>query len=378
MLSSIETFRVLCHCLSLQEEPASLALLRDKMTSGDMSWERLIRQADREMVTPTLWSALNKKRLLDAVPDETRELLRRRHQVNTVKNGQLKQQANEVAACLNAIDIVPIVLKGGVCFYESDAVVMGDRIMADLDFVVPEVDMDRCIEALRAAGYEPRGMAGEWTYHYLPMYRKGTLAEIEVHVFIGEQRHVLTPAEAWLEAVRLPTDKIKIKALSPTHRVLHNIFHSEVQDLGYRLGFTALRQLHDLEKISLFHGKSVDWTWISNRMAEHGLEKELCARLYLAERLVSMPMPSGVQVTWLARLHYHRCLAKIGSRLLMKATMIWEAGISRFKPHHIDLIYNCGTKFVSVTIYRMRHAAYLISKYCGRIWSTVMAGRRLH
>lgn len=104
---------------------------------------------------------------------------------------------------------------------------------------------------------------------------------------------------------------LRFRILSPDHQVVHNVLHSELQDRGSAVGFIWLRQLLDLVAICRHYDEGVDWCGVRNRFARHGLERILVARLYMANRLLDLPMPAGIRPTLAARLHYQRCLSQL-------------------------------------------------------------------
>jgi len=371
----LSNHRFLWRCLSPAQTPATVAALRGDMAAGGIAWDEVLRIADREMLSALLCSALAAKGLLDAVPEGIRGPLQRRLTINGVRNERIKQQASEIVAALNRTGIEPIILKGGLHLFESTPADLGTRMMRDLDFVVPKDELDQAVECLSAIGYRPDVEGEKWTYHYRPLARVGEFAPIDVHRYVGEQKDILPHGEAWREAVPVPAGDLRLRALCPTHRVFHNIFHSQVQDRGHELGIIYLRQLHALAAMCTDHASAIEWDALRRRMDGQGLGPQVRARMYQAARLFGVPLPRALSPTLGARFHHRRCLVQLRRRWLMRLVLVWAGPTRPFKRRSMDLIYGCGTNPIKVNAYRVRHAWYLLRKYRGQIRSKIMEKR---
>lgn len=371
MTGILSSHRFLWRCLSPVRTPAAVAVLRGDMAAGGLAWDEVLRIADREMLSALLCSALAAKGLLDAVPEGIRGPLQRRLTINGVRNERIKRQASEIIAALNRTGIEPIILKGGLHLFESTPADLGTRMMRDLDFVVPKDELDQAVECLSAIGYRPDLEGEKWTYHYRPLARVGEFAPIDVHRYVGEQKDILPHGEAWREAVPVPAGDLRLRALCPTHRVFHNIFHSQVQDRGHELGIIYPRQLYALADLCTSHESAIDWDSLLRRMDGQRLGPHLRARMYQAARLFDVPLPRALSPTLGARFHHRRCLVQLRRRWLMRLVHEWAAATQPFKRHAMDLIYGCGTNPIKVNAYRVRHAWYLLRKYRGRIRSKI-------
>lgn len=378
MNRNVRAFLVLARVLRVDADEGDDARLRRELQSGELDWSCLLRLADREYATTTLAAALSRRRLLECLPEPVRGALQRRHLMGAAVNQRIRRQTEEAAAILNAEGCTPVVLKGGLHLFEAPAEEIGARVLRDLDLMVPADRLDACIAALRRAGYVPEGEHEGWTYHYRPLHHPDHLVPIELHVQPGEQRRFMSPEEAWREAVPLPAGTLSMLALGPTHRVAHNVFHSEVQDAGYALGEVWLRQLHDLALICRRFEDAIDWQALVARMRQHGLEPAFRARMHLASELLGAPLAGLATGSWRCRLHLRRCLAQQRWPALADR-MRWMAGVlGPVRAHHIDLIYGSGTHGLRLHAQRARHAGRLLRKHRGALRARVAArGRNL-
>ena len=251
-------------------------------------------------------------------------------------------------------------------------------MMRDLDIVVPGDRFEDCVAAMRALGYDTAPGDWRWTYHYPELYRKGAPASVDLHRHIGEQRSILGAEEAFSAARPVEIDGVRARLLSPTHQILHNIVHSEIQDRGHELGIVWLRQLLVLAGMIERGGECIDWADIARRMDEAGLSRVLAARIHLAGSLLGAPLPDGITFDRRARRHADRCMRRYRWEWLVSLQQGWAGMTEPFKRHHLDFIYACGTGSWRVNLTRIRHAWRLFWRYRGRLIGRVSRRSRAY
>lgn len=360
--SPVSSYLHLCRCLDPGSPEPALA--------GPVDWREVLRFADLEMVTPVLRRALVNKQALERISERAAGYLERTYRINAVKNERLRDQALEAIAGLNDRGIVPLVFKGALNLLEADADPAA-RFMYDLDLMIPEADVDQGLEALRAIGYRAdpsKRDRSDWTYCYWPLFRPGSLAPLELHTRPGEQRDFLAPDEVWREAVEVPLEAGRVRTLSPSHRVAHNVFHSQISDRGHSLALVWLKQLVDLADLCRRHASRIDWPAVIERMERHHLGGVLEARLHAAHRLLGLALPPGIEPGRKSERHLARCLRRIRWGRLREATLAWQHATEAFNRHHIDLMYDCHGDPVRIQLGRARHALRLLDRHRGDAW----------
>lgn len=342
-----------------------------------------MRIANHHFVTPALWCALERKAAAACIPGDAREFLQLAHRQNLERNRKLRQQAFDVTALLNARGVEPIVLKGGAHIVETPGEnagdvpgdVPGDRMMIDLDFLVPARRFDDSVDALKSAGFAPVGELEGWTYQYPPLVRAGDVAAVEIHRDVGEQKAMIANDAAFAEAVRLAAGGLALWALSPTHRVVHNVFHSRIQDRNHELGVISLKHLTDFATLWQRHDRQIDWDKAARTLKAHGLETMWETHLFLARRLLDIPAPQTARHTRRVRWHYQRCLLQMRWDWLMSLVNAWAAVTHPFQKCHIDYIYGCGDNPLSRAYYRAVHGSRLLRKYKLAIFREIKTAR---
>jgi hypothetical protein len=360
MTDQLQSYRQLIEILNSTQSPSS------DIRWQDVDWDRLIQVADQEGLGPRLYQSLSESGLIKQLPEGSRAAFKRRFLLNTMLNEKIKLQAIEIVAVLNELDIEPIIIKGGLHLFESEPGALGTRVMGDLDIIISAPQMDLAVERLGKIGFEPDEAEEDWTYHYRPLIRKGSVP-IDVHQHVGEQKSILSYDEAARAASVVLADNLKLRSLCPTHRIFHNIFHSQIQDRAHELGALGLKQLLDLSNIVMQHGDAIDWHELSVRMKKGRLIKVWNARMFQMAVLLDLPMPPGMTPTMRAKFHNWRCFLQLRQPWLIDVAKTWAGATHPFKRHAMDLIYGCGSNPVIVAAYRVRYAGHMLWKYRGQL-----------
>jgi hypothetical protein len=284
--------------------------------AGDVSkvrrarWPDVERLADEHLVSPALWAAVSSRQCVDQLPVSVADRLQREYRRNLGRNLALRAQAREAIEALNQSGVEPILLKGVLYLLDGTLTDVGVRVMADIDLVVAREDFDTSVKTLEYIGYQPEPGKPHLHPHELPMVRPDRAGSIELHRDLGSQPvpSVLPTIEVWEDSKPLAVDGLRARAPSPTHRVLHNVLHAQMQDLNFFAGGLPLRQLHTLVLLDQTLGFEIDWYGVRERMRYHGLGTAFDSYVFLAHRLLGMPLPPGEAPTKRAVAHYLRCL----------------------------------------------------------------------
>ncbi len=372
MNKAVENFLLLCRCLRPRLGKDEIADLRRALGEDGGRWSEIIQLANAHYLTPALWSALEDKGLVDCLPEDARDFLRDAHRLSGVRNTRVREQASELVGVLNDAGITPVMLKGGVYLFEGDRRAFTTRMMVDLDLLVPERQLERSVSVARDLGYEILTEAKHRTHQYHPLGRPGDPASVEFHRDVGKQRTLLPVNKAFRQAVPLNADGLRLLALSPTHRVLHNIFHAEIQDRAFILGRFPLRALHDLLLITGTHGEEIEWPEIRAAMARERLDNVLDSYLSLANRFLGLPLPPGFEPPLRAGIHHHWRLAQVRWKPLESMIDFLGTMTHPFGRARIEYIYGQTSNPVVLQLNRVRHGLVLIGMYRFRVFAKLV------
>ncbi len=373
----MNAFLLLCRCLSTGDGQASSIDLQGYLAQTD-TVRRLIATADQEMLAPALWLALQRKNLTDSLPDAVRGALQRRYQMNAILNERIRAEADHVAEICRGVGVTPVALKGGAFLYEAGQDTIGARAMRDLDVLIPEASLQDVADAMMKDGYRIKdGEDEDWNYAFPALERSGGIVAVELHRYVGQQRNLLRPEAVWPDVRPLDGSGGTVQSLSPTHRVWHNVFHSQIQDRGHLFAFVWLRQLLDLAEICGRHTDDIDWEVLEGLFASAGLGHILPARLYQAQKLLGLAWPLAVRPGLRAKTHHRRSIFIVRSRWALWLSRLAAGITAPLKKYHLDLLYNCGTdSFWRLLRWRIKHTFRVIQSYRGSVLRRVWERRK--
>ncbi len=290
---------------------ALIAGLRGREVSAT-DWRPVIALANRTLLTPALFAALAQSGEINRLPDDVREYLRFIHDRNWERNARLRMQLAEAAAALNRRGIVPLLLKGAVPLFLSQANKIPARMTSDLDLGVEAADEASALECLGELGYLPladgRGMA-----------RPQDVGVLELRRTRESGSHPPTLVER---------DRLRVNIPSPQSRALHWIVHDLLKEGDYWRGRIDLRHLHDLAQMA--ESDDVDWTSLRTAMHDARSRNALDAQLLALHDLFGVRIPLEHTRRQMVRFqHWRRIFTArhplIGAPVRLAGNLAWGA-----------------------------------------------------
>jgi hypothetical protein len=144
-----------------------------------------------------------------------------------------------------------------------------------------------------------------------------------------------------------------------------------VQDRGHDLGFIWLRQLLDLAALCRYHGTAVDWTAVWAAFARRRLAGVPTSRLYMAHRLLGLPLPSGFRPTGAARFHLWLCLAQLHWPRLLEINRLRATLTSPLNARVLDMVYGSGENRLRRFVDRLRHGLRMVNHHRGNLRAAI-------
>ncbi|MCP4326999.1 MAG: nucleotidyltransferase family protein [Alphaproteobacteria bacterium] len=269
MTADRDLFRLMCRLVAAGDGAPVDVIDWDR--SAD-SWTRLLYIANLHYAAPLVHDAVTALDAMANMPEDVAGYLSSIRHANAERNDHIRDQIGHFVPALNEIGIEPILLKGTAFLYDDPG--YGDaRMMVDIDFLVPP-DCERAAwDAMRAIGYTAGDDDDYARAHQMnAIHRPGAPAVVEIHRTPGPQRTLLTVESAFADSVPLELAAGRCRAMSPTHRVLHTLFHGQVQDFHYWFARPQFRTLADLRRLGSAAGRTVDWPEIERRFAAAGYQ----------------------------------------------------------------------------------------------------------
>jgi Uncharacterised nucleotidyltransferase len=284
---SLRPLDLLCACLSASQEGRTLdAASAAALATPSADLVGLARLAGRHLITPMLAACVTDSQLSGRLPDDFTLYLEFIHTENTRRNRALRRQLWEISACLNAIGIEPVLLKGAIRLVDGLYRDPGWRFMRDLDVLVARERLSDAVACLRSIGYGFTDKAASWPeeHKHLPaLARDGEAAVVEIHADLLSDPRELCPAEQVLARSRpIDLDGARVRVPDTGDQLAHLIGHDRLDGYLRRSGMFLLRSV--FETALLCHDKrSVTQHFARARSAS--LEQCAQVRLDLAARL---------------------------------------------------------------------------------------------
>jgi hypothetical protein len=303
-MSRAIAFRLLCGCLSQDLTDPRRAELREIARSNAFDWTTFVELASSQLVAPGLLAMARDNRLADVLPGDVAGYFEGMATLNRQRNEAILQEIAGLASVLNAVSVVPVLMKGGAHLVSGLYADPGHRIMVDLDLLVPADRIDDCAAALRPLGYEALWDNGYPAHHhYPPLGRNGGPVSVELHAAaLDDPFSRLLPAdEMLLSASAMQVRGARIAVPSPQARLIQAIAHAQLSNHGYLYGEIALRELLDAARLSQNHRAQLDWHDIGRRFSTARATVALGYHVDAMHVLLGLPVPPQLSAHAVAR-----------------------------------------------------------------------------
>jgi hypothetical protein len=297
-------------------------------------WRRLTWLSGCYLITPSLAHQLARCGLMELIPEDVAAQLREVADNVTLRNQQFQSQLAELVAAFDAASLPYAVLKGGAYLVAPVYPTAFMRVMGDLDLLVARERLEETCGILSVLGYDQvedeslERRKPTLHRHLSPFLHDGHIAAVELHrEALPTHLAACAPAAELLRTRQCHrADGQDCYTLSPTFRLLNLVMHSEIIDCGYANGAIPLRGLEEYAYTVKAEGGAIDWLLLRNCFSQVGRLHVLMSFLWLANRLLGVPMPETLSDCGLvrARLHYRRCLLQFESRLADRWLRRWS------------------------------------------------------
>jgi len=272
-------------CLSLDEHPTFRETIIAQFSEPEYDWNQFIWTCSNHLVLPVIYLKFKKYDLLTYLPEVLAQHLKEIYTLNRTRNEQILSQMRELTATLNKAGISPIYLKGTGNLIDGIYGDVGERIVGDIDLLIPEVDYMKAVELLKAIGYvnhwgDPRDP--EKLKHYPGLYKDNVPVDIEIHRIPVQDEYL-----KYINPEMILSQKTTVVTFpgcfvpSDDHKILHSFIHSQLCNNGYRLGVVSLRDIYDIYCFS----KRAD---LITALAGFHVQRKVDAYLAISQKLLGI------------------------------------------------------------------------------------------
>lgn len=249
-----DLYYFICKCLAMDDDPVARQQVEDEVTSGNITWEEFVWMGSSHFVLPALSSSFRRNGILPLMPGDLVEHLSVIYDINFIRNRQITEQSQNLIRILNTVGIEPVFLKGAGHLLQNLYHDPGDRIMSDIDILIPENDIKKAAKVLYDKGYfHPEQFKDDdfEKHHHLPGFEHPNyIAIVEIHhsLFPGRYSKLLSNAEISTEIRKL--DGINAWVLSYKHQMILNFVHDQLVDDDFKYKTMLVKGLYDFYLLS--------------------------------------------------------------------------------------------------------------------------------
>ncbi len=208
-MTNAELFCFAGKCLALDGRPGLREEVAALVSGGVVPWEKFVWTGSSHFVLPALFTSFDRNGILPMLPEELTEHMRHIYNLNAERNRRIVMQCRQISQLLFPAGIRPVFLKGAALLLMGLYKDMGDRMMEDIDLLLPEAEIPPALEILQKGGYlqhpvdEGKGEVYADHHHLPPMYHPGQVATLEIHRYPvhGEIRELIPEEAVLTEAV---------------------------------------------------------------------------------------------------------------------------------------------------------------------------------
>lgn len=256
----------LLHCLGTETNKIEIAKL-ERLSVND--WDGIIKQSLKHRVAPMLYDRFKKIGILDKLPTEVMQKLRRGYLSNAEMNIRRYHELTKVFKAFQDADISVIVLKGVVLaelIYRNIAL----RPMSDVDLTVKTEDTRRMDRLLIQLGYKPLVLPlSEHHRQWTPLGYSNGIISIDVR---SGRPSDLPTSDLWANAAAVTLASANILILGPADLLLHLCLHLYRH---FREGWTYLIWWCDIAEVLKCYEKDIDWDYVIRVIKKYHLEKRI-------------------------------------------------------------------------------------------------------
>lgn len=212
---------------------------------------------------------------LPAVPEPVRTDLMQAAFLNSERNQQFQREALQLLNLCASLGQAPVLLKSTALLLAPRDHYLMDRLIGDLDILLPEADIAVLAAALKAQGFmgDVRGeLDAPLLKHYPRLLAADRMAPVEIHRELAEVawRDVLPGVDALAHACRLPAHDSAF-CLSPEDRLIHAFVHDQLDNRGWWHARVELRGAYDAVHELTHSAHACDWQYIERQLARRQL-----------------------------------------------------------------------------------------------------------
>lgn len=295
---------------------ARLDDLRDLLVGlrGEMparpDWARVIALANKTLCTPAIATHLLDGGHLPILPSDVQTFLREILTRNQQRNQRLIGQLDEACTAMNARGTRPVLLKGSAWLASTNLQQQGQRILADLDLMVPVEHFYAAIEQLTDIGYKLEFPALRAEVPAV-LWRPQDVGTIDLHTEYGGRSTLFYQFKDLARdaaPISLPGSTALLPSAVACVAIL--LLHDQLKGRDYLRGRIDLRHLIDIQRLAADFD-DLQWQQLDRLFRQPYAHNAMKTQLLTARKMLQMDVPDALVKGACPRLQYWRRLVQI-------------------------------------------------------------------
>ncbi|WP_066221530.1 nucleotidyltransferase family protein [Formosa haliotis] len=240
------TLHHIASILSFENNREQLKLQIENKT---IDWDNIVKVASSYLILPAIYSRLKSKDLLNLLPEELKNYLQYISDLNTDRNNTLLEEVKLISKWFSLEQIEHVFLKGTAMIASNYYKDNTERMIGDIDVLVPKNQSQKAFDLLLSKGYtyastptiNPKYFEDKHLYR---LASKAHIGAVEIHFkLLDKDQKDFEPRDVLADKQFVGTDNIPIASVK--HLVLHNILNFQINDKGSYYNFIGLKNYFD-------------------------------------------------------------------------------------------------------------------------------------
>jgi hypothetical protein len=255
-MTNKEIFYFTGKCLTINKHAGFRDEIIKLIAADSVDWEKFVAFCSNHLILPAIYLKFKSNGIIDYLPEELSVHLKDIYDLNLSRNIQILKQLQEITEILNNSNILPIYLKGAGNLLDGLYSDLGERIMGDIDFLVPENDFLLAVQLLQNSGYSyssdhPAYLDAKDRMHFPGLYKEDVPAIVEIH-----HTPVDLTYQRWFNSEMIEMEKRTVSTLqgcyvlSDKHNIILNFIHGQLHHGAHSSGIVSFRDLYDFNMLS--------------------------------------------------------------------------------------------------------------------------------
>lgn len=232
--------------LSISVNNKNLEEIKETLKFQYINWDLFIKISTSQLVLPSLYCNYKRKKLLSFFPDELVAYMKYITSLNRDRNLKVIEQINRLNNLLKQNKINPIFFKGANYLIQGLYDDLAERMVGDIDFLVPNNEYDLAAKILLDNNYKSVSNLG-YNFpnfkHFPRLCNENEIAAVEIHKEMVIEKHA---KEFNFETIKSDIiSKNGFSFLSNDNQKAITIFSNQINDHGYEYKTIKLKNAYD-------------------------------------------------------------------------------------------------------------------------------------